>query len=142
MRKLLVLASFGFFISGFAQQEILVKLFSSYSIGQSWVTTHGGDYFLVGTDSDLNVIDTIDDLYQEDILRTLLIKKASDQVEVFKGGKSFGTYDEGGILSPSCACPYTGFVLQRALFFYIWGPRTCTGAICGQRLFNKQFFEF
>ena len=93
MRKLLVLASFGFFISGFAQQEILVKLFSSYSIGQSWVTTHGGDYFLVGTDSDFNIIDTIDDLYQEDILRTLLIKKASDQVEVFKGGKSFGTYD-------------------------------------------------
>jgi len=93
MRKLLVLASFGFFISGFAQQEILVKLFSSYSIGQSWVTTHRGDYFLVGTDSEFNVIDTIDDLYQEDVLRTLLIKKVSDQVEVFKGGKSFGTYD-------------------------------------------------
>lgn len=93
MRKILVLLSFGFVISAFGQQDVLVKLFSSYSIGQSWVTTHSGDYFLVGTDSEFNVIDTIDDLYREDVLRTLLIKKVSDKVEVFKGGKSFGTYD-------------------------------------------------
>ncbi len=93
MKKTLFLISFGFFISAYGQQEVMVRLFTSYSIGQSWVTTHGGDYFLVGTDSEFNVIDTIDDLFQEDVLRTLLIKKVSKQVEVFKGGKSFGAYD-------------------------------------------------
>jgi len=93
MKKIGLLISFGFFVSAFGQQEVLVKLFSSYSIGQSWVTTHSGDYFLVGTDSEFNVIDTVDDLYEEDVLRTLLIKKAADKVEVFKGGKSFGAYD-------------------------------------------------
>lgn len=93
LRKLLFLISFVFFVSAYGQQDILVKLFSSYPIGQSWVTTHNGDYFLIGTDANFNEIDTIDDLHGADALRTLLIKKAADKVEVFKGGKSFGKYD-------------------------------------------------
>ena len=77
----------------YGQQDVLVRLFSSYPITQSWVTTYNADYYLVSTDKEFNSIDTLDVLLNRDALRTLLIKKKSTQVEVYKGGKSLGAFD-------------------------------------------------
>ncbi len=91
MKKLIPVVFLFFHFYGFSQ-EILVKLFSSATLNSSWVTTHNGDYFLIATDYDFNPIDTIEDIFADADVRTLLFKKQGKKVEVLMAGKSFGKY--------------------------------------------------
>jgi len=91
MRFLTFLFSFFLLSLGHAK-NVNVRLFSTATLSQCWITTHGAPYFLIALDAKGNLLDTVSDLSKISASRSLHIITSGSKVLVKQGTESFGTF--------------------------------------------------
>jgi stage II sporulation protein D len=91
MRKYLILIASITTLASFGQ-PLKVRLFSSYNLSNCWVTSYHADYHILATDANFHVIDTIDDLLEKDIVKTVHFKQNGSHISIYKSGEDFGKY--------------------------------------------------
>ena len=93
MQKLRIAVAFilGSF-SVLANVELKVRLYSDQEVQRLMVTTDSVNYIIVALDDDLNIVDTIHDIYVKDPSRTFVMSRQSSSVNLKWGDQDLGSY--------------------------------------------------
>ncbi len=76
-----------------------VRLFSTATLSESLVTTHGADFYLIALSSQGNLIDTVSDFAMNSASKTLRVGLKSGKVKANQGNAMYGEFD-GLLLVP------------------------------------------
>lgn len=72
--------------------EVKVRIFSTVNISETIITTDYGLYHLLAYDKELNLLDTVFDIFPLDTIRTFYFSKNGSGVKVRRGSKVIGTF--------------------------------------------------
>jgi stage II sporulation protein D len=78
---------------------VKIRIFSTRIIDKTTVTPDTGLYYLVAYDKDLNLIDTVYDIFDQDKIRTLYFNRKGSNISVKRGKESLGTFKALRLLS-------------------------------------------
>lgn len=89
---ILILIGLNFKAQAFSKTEVKIRIFSTRNITKTVVSTDYGLYHLIAYDKDLNILDTVYDIFPLDSIRTFYFSKSGNEVKVSRGKESIGTY--------------------------------------------------
>ncbi len=85
--------------SAFSNTEVKIRIFSTTNITKTIVSTDYGLYHLIAYDKDLNILDTVYDVFPLDSIRTFNFSKSGNEVKVSRGKESIGVYNAVRLVS-------------------------------------------
>lgn len=72
--------------------DVKIRIFSTKTIDKAVVTTDYGLYYLAAYDKNMQLIDTVYDIFPLDSMRTFYFQKSGNYVSVSRGSKKIGKY--------------------------------------------------
>lgn len=76
-----------------------IRIFSTKTVDKVIVTPDAGLYYLAAYDKNLNLIDTIYDVFDLDSIRTFYFTRSGNSISVSRGKEKIGSYKALGLLS-------------------------------------------
>ena len=72
--------------------EVKIRIFSTKNIDKAIVTPDTGKYYLLAYDKDLNLIDTVYDIFDQDSIRTFYFSKSGSEITVNRAKEKIGKF--------------------------------------------------